>query len=306
MKKLISALCALMLAVSLAACSRGPAEHGGLLPLDPTDPPATEEPTAAPTVCVQTTAGTRRTSGKEDGRPCPPARIPTDVRGRPATLPPPAGLAGDGAALCLCQWSRSGELEHSGMLDAAAVAAVLDAANAAQWVERKAPGVQEFSFDSYVTLSSPAGGGTLLTLWKGISALCLDAPGGRVWLDQPEGADLAAALQGLEQQDAYPRSLYAVGVTGSAEDETIAQSAAGAMVQSLSAHEARDGASSGVESLCGNRLRFTFRCKLRVPEDTAAAWGVTPDAAGEGELTRSCVLVRDAVGFWHLAAVENV
>ena len=36
MKKLISALCALMLAVSLAACSRGPAEHGGLLPLDPT------------------------------------------------------------------------------------------------------------------------------------------------------------------------------------------------------------------------------------------------------------------------------
>lgn len=137
------------------------------------------------------------------------------------------------------------------MLDAAAVAAVLDAANAAQWAERKAPGVQEFSFDSYVTLSSPVGGGTLLTLWKGVSALCMDAPGGRVWLDQPEGADLAAALQGLEQQDAYPRSLYAVGVTGSAEDETIAQSAAGAMVQSLSAHEARDGASSGVESLCG-------------------------------------------------------
>lgn len=88
--------------------------------------------------------------------------------------------------------------------------------------------------------------------------------------------DLAAALQGLEQQDAYPRSLYAVGVTGSAEDETIAQSAAGAMVQSLSAHEARDGASSGVESLCGNRLRFTFRCRLHVPEDSAAAWGVTP------------------------------
>lgn len=103
-----------------------------------------------------------------------------------------------------------------------------------------------------------------------------------------------------------PRSLYAVGVTGSAEDETIAQSAAGAMVQSLSAHEARDGASSGVESLCGNRLRFTFRCRLHVPEDSAAAWGVTPDAAGEGELTRSCVLVRDAVGFWHPAAVENV
>ena len=149
-------------------------------------------------------------------------------------------------------------------------------------------------------------GGTLLTLWKGVSALCLDAPGGRVWLDQPEGADLAAALQGLEQQDAYPRSLYAVGVTGSAEDETIAQSAAGAMVQSLSAHEARDGASSGVESLCGNRLRFTFRCRLRVPEDSAAAWGVAPDAAGEAELTRSCVLVRDAVGFWHPAAVENV
>lgn len=95
-------------------------------------------------------------------------------------------------------------------------------------------------------------------------------------------------------------------MTGSAEDETIAQSAAGAMVQSLSAHEARDGASSGVESLCGNRLRFTFRCKLRVPEDNAAAWGVTPDAAGEAELTRSCVLVRDAVGFWHPAAVENV
>lgn len=117
------------------------------------------------------------------------------------------------------------------------------------------------------------------------------------------GADLAAALQGLEQQDAYPRSLYAVGVTGSAEDETIAQSAAGAMVQSLSAHEARDGASSGVESLCGNRMRFTFRCKLRVPEDNAAACGVTPDAAGEAELTRSCVLVRDAVGFWHPAAV---
>lgn len=88
--------------------------------------------------------------------------------------------------------------------------------------------------------------------------------------------DLAAALQGLEQQDAYPRSLYAVGVTGSAEDETIAQSAAGAMVQSLSAHEARDGASSGVESLCGNRLRFMFRCRLHVPEDSAAAWGVTP------------------------------
>ena len=78
------------------------------------------------------------------------------------------------------------------------------------------------------------------------------------------------------------------------------------MVQSLSAHEARDGASSGVESLCGNRMRFTFRCKLRVPEDNAAAWGVTPDAAGEAELTRSCVLVRDAVGFWHPAAVENV
>ena len=95
-------------------------------------------------------------------------------------------------------------------------------------------------------------------------------------------------------------------MTGSAEDETIAQSAAGAMVQSLSAHEARDGASSGVESLCGNRLRFTFRCRLHVPEDSAAAWGVTPDAAGEGELTRSCVLVRDAVGFWHPAAVENV
>ena len=166
--------------------------------------------------------------------------------------------------------------------------------------------MQEFSFDSYVTLSSPAGGGALLTLWKGVSALCMDAPGGRVWLDQPEGADLAAALQGLEQQDAYPRSLYAVGVTGSAEDETIAQSAAGAMVQSLSAHEARDGASSGVESLCGNRLRFTFRCRLHVPEDSAAAWGVTPDAAGEAELTRSCVLVRDAVGFWHPAAVENV
>lgn len=283
MKKLISALCALMLAVSLAACSRGPAEHGGLLPLDPTDPPATEEPTAAPTNPTQ---------------PPEPVELPNA-----GTL---AALADDGAALCLCQWSRSGELEHSGMLDAAAVAAVLDAANAAQWAERKAPGVQEFSFDSYVTLSSPAGGGTLLTLWKGVSALCLDAPGGRVWLDQPEGADLAAALQGLEQQDAYPRSLYAVGVTGSAEDETIAQSAAGAMVQSLSAHEARDGASSGVESLCGNRMRFTFRCKLRVPEDTAAAWGVTPDAAGEAELTRSCVLVRDAVGFWHPAAVENV
>ena len=213
MKKLISALCALMLAV----------------PTDPTQPP---EPVELPN------AGTL------------------------------AALADDGAALCLCQWSRSGELEHSGMLDAAAVAAVLDAANAAQWAERKAPGVQEFSFDSYVTLSSPVGGGTLLTLWKGVSALCMDAPGGRVWLDQPEGA---AALQGLEQQDAYPRSLYAVGVTGSAEDETIAQSAAGAMVQSLSAHEARDGASSGVESLCGNRLRFTFRCRLRVPEDSAAA-----------------------------------
>ncbi len=95
-------------------------------------------------------------------------------------------------------------------------------------------------------------------------------------------------------------------MTGSAEDETIAQSAAGAMVQSLSAHEARDGASSGVESLCGNRLRFTFHCRLHVPEDSAAAWGVTPDAAGEAELTRSCVLVRDAVGFWHPAAVENV
>lgn len=196
MKKLISALCALMLAVSLAACSRGPAEHGGLLPLDPTDPPATEEPTAAPTNPTQ---------------PPEPVELPNA-----GTL---AALADDGAALCLCQWSRSGELEHSGMLDAAAVAAVLDAANAAQWVERKAPGVQEFSFDSYVTLSSPAGGGTLLTLWKGVSALCMDAPGGRVWLDQPEGADLAAALQGLEQQDAYPRSLYAVGVTGSAEDE---------------------------------------------------------------------------------------
>lgn len=239
MKKLISALCALMLAVSLAACSRGPAEHGGLLPLDPTDPPATEEPTAAPTNPTQ---------------PPEPVELPNA-----GTL---AALAGDGAALCLCQWSRSGELEHSGMLDAAAVAAVLDAANAAQWAERKAPGVQEFSFDSYVTLSSPAGGGTLLTLWKGVSALCLDAPGGRVWLDQPEGADLAAALQGLEQQDAYPRSLYAVGVTGSAEDETIAQSAAGAMVQSLSAHEARDGASSGVESLCGNRLQNSTACDI--------------------------------------------
>lgn len=157
MKKLISALCALMLAVSLAACSRGPAEHGGLLPLDPTDPPATEEPTAAPTDPTQ---------------PPEPVELPNA-----GTL---AALADDGAALCLCQWSRSGELEHSGMLDAAAVAAVLDAANAAQWVERKAPGVQEFSFDSYVTLSSPAGGGTLLTLWKGVSALCMDAPGGRV------------------------------------------------------------------------------------------------------------------------------
>lgn len=131
MKKLISALCALMLAVSLAACSRGPAEHGGLLPLDPTDPPATEEPTAAPTNPTQ---------------PPEPVELPNA-----GTL---AALADDGAALCLCQWSRSGELEHSGMLDAAAVAAVLDAANAAQWVERKAPGVQEFSFDSYVTLSS--------------------------------------------------------------------------------------------------------------------------------------------------------
>lgn len=131
MKKLISALCALMLAVSLAACSRGPAEHGGLLPLDPTDPPATEEPTAAPTNPTQ---------------PPEPVELPNA-----GTL---AALAGDGAALCLCQWSRSGELEHSGMLDAAAVAAVLDAANAAQWAERKAPGVQEFSFDSYVTLSS--------------------------------------------------------------------------------------------------------------------------------------------------------
>ena len=49
------------------------------------------QPTAAPTVCVQTTAGTRRTSGKEDGHTCPPAGIPADVRGRPATLPPPAG-----------------------------------------------------------------------------------------------------------------------------------------------------------------------------------------------------------------------
>lgn len=141
MKKLISALCALMLAVSLAACSRGPAEHGGLLPLDPTDPPATEEPTAAPTDPTQ---------------PPEPVELPNA-----GTL---AALADDGAALCLCQWSRSGELEHSGMLDAAAVAAVLDAANAAQWAERKAPGVQEFSFDSYVTLSSPVGGGTLLTL----------------------------------------------------------------------------------------------------------------------------------------------
>ena len=37
MKKLISALCALMLAVSLAACSRGPAEHGGLLPSEISD-----------------------------------------------------------------------------------------------------------------------------------------------------------------------------------------------------------------------------------------------------------------------------
>lgn len=55
MKKLISALCALMLAVSLAACSRGPAEHGGLLPLDPTDPPATEAPTTAPTEPEPTT-----------------------------------------------------------------------------------------------------------------------------------------------------------------------------------------------------------------------------------------------------------
>ena len=137
MKKLISALCALMLAVSLAACSRGPAEHGGLLPLDPTDPPATEEPTAAPTNPTQ---------------PPEPVELPNA-----GTL---AALADDGAALCLCQWSRSGELEHSGMLDAAAVAAVLDAANAAQWAERKAPGVQEFSFDSYVTLSSPAGGGS--------------------------------------------------------------------------------------------------------------------------------------------------
>lgn len=181
MKKLISALCALMLAVSLAACSRGPAEHGGCCRL------------------------TRRTRPQRKHRL---PRRPTS-RSRPSRSSCPnagtlAALADDGAALCLCQWSRSGELEHSGMLDAAAVAAVLNAANAAQWAERKAPGVQEFSFDSYVTLSSTAGGGTLLTLWKGVSALCLDAPGGRVWLDQPEGADLAAALQGLEQQDAYP------------------------------------------------------------------------------------------------------
>lgn len=34
--------------------------------------------------------------------------------------------------------------------------------------------------------------------------------------------------------------------------------------------------------------------------------GRDADAAGEAELTRSCVLVRDAVGFWHPAAVENV
>ena len=179
MKKLISVLCALMLAVSLAACSRGPAEHGGLLPLDPTDPPATEEPTAAPTNPTQ---------------PPEPVELPNA-----GTL---AALADDGAALCLCQWSRSGELEHSGMLDAAAVAAVLDAANAAQWVERKAPGVQEFSFDSYVTLSSPAGGGTLLTLWKGVSALsgctrrpCLAGPaGGRGSRRRPAGAGAAGCL----------------------------------------------------------------------------------------------------------------
>ena len=75
MKKLISALCALMLAVSLAACSRGPAEHGGLLPLDPTDPPATEEPTAAPTNPTQ---------------PPEPVELPNA-----GTL---AALAGDGAA----------------------------------------------------------------------------------------------------------------------------------------------------------------------------------------------------------------
>ena len=85
MKKLISALCALMLAVSLAACSRGPAEHGGLLPLDPTDPPATEEPTAALTNPTQ---------------PPEPVELPNA-----GTL---AALADDGAALCMCQWSRSG------------------------------------------------------------------------------------------------------------------------------------------------------------------------------------------------------
>lgn len=106
MKKLISALCALMLAVSLAACSRGPAEHGRLLPLDP-DGPAR--------------------NGRADRRTDQPTQPPEPVE-LPQCRDAGRSLAGDGAALCLCQWSRSGELEHSGMLDAAAVAAVLDAA----------------------------------------------------------------------------------------------------------------------------------------------------------------------------------
>lgn len=162
MKKLISALCALMLAVSLAACSRGPAG------------------------CCRLTRRTRpQRKSRPPHRPTPRSRPSRSSCQMPGRWPL---WAGDGAALCLCQWSRSGELEHSGMLDAAAVAAVLDAANAAQWAERKAPGVQEFSFDSYVTLSSPAGGRHAAHALEGRLRLCLDAPGGRVWLDQPEGA----------------------------------------------------------------------------------------------------------------------
>lgn len=77
------------------------------------------------------------------------------------------------------------------------------------------------------------------------------------------------------------------------------------MVQSLSAHEARDGASSGVESLCGNR-RASRPLQAPCPGGQRCSMGRDADAAGEAELTRSCVLVRDAVGFWHPAAVENV
>ena len=63
----------------------------GAAPPAPTPPTPAPHPTPPPTDGPHPPPATPPTAGKEDGRPCPPARIPADVRGRPATLPPPAG-----------------------------------------------------------------------------------------------------------------------------------------------------------------------------------------------------------------------